>query len=214
MPLHADGEVPAVAELPALGLDRLDQAVLGPRDRAQIESQPVDRLVVEGVDHHRTPARGLREARVRCHAHFVGRVMRELGLTVLDDSLDEVGHMLVQRALSRHIEHLRASAYAEDGYRPPVGCPAQLELERVDDGVGWAELRVRLGPVAGGVQVGTPGEQQPREMVQHRIDVLHRERRQRNRQAPGHLDRAHVGEPEGHLRLRGLAVQDVLASCL
>src|ERR1700722_2954862 len=43
-------------------------------------------------------------------------------------------------------------------------------------------------------------------MVEQRVDVLRRQRRQRDRQAAGHLDRAHVGEPKRHLRLRRLAV--------
>src|SRR5271157_2185138 len=47
-------------------------------------------------------------------------------------------------------------------------------------------------------------------MVQQRIDVLHREGGKRDAQPAGQLDGAQVCEPERHLGLRGLPVQDVL----
>ena len=136
--------------------------------------------------------------------------MAGLGLAMLDRVFDQIGHVLMKRALARDVQHLRASAYAEDGHAPAVGAPAQLHLEPVDDRIGGTELRVWLGSVAGRVQVGTSREQQPRQMIQDRIDVLHLQGRQGDRQTAGHLDGAHVGEPERHLGLRGLSVQHVL----
>ncbi len=49
---------------PRSSLDRLDDAVLGPCDRVQAATQPVDRLVVKGVDRH--AGRRQRSARDRC----------------------------------------------------------------------------------------------------------------------------------------------------
>src|ERR1700682_6022952 len=51
-------------------------------------------------------------------------------------------------------------------------------------------------------------------MLEERIDVLRLERRQRDRQSPGQLHGAHIGEPKGHLGLGRLSVTYALGVLL
>src|SRR5439155_842586 len=111
VPLHADQEGVA------LGLDRLDDAVGAPRDRAQPLPQTADRLMVHGVhaqlgraEDAREPARWLDAHRVLDRAEL-GMAVPDLLAEVIRDVGDEV-------AAERDVHELHAAADAEDGKFP------------------------------------------------------------------------------------------------
>ncbi len=61
--------------------------------------------------------------------------------------------------------------------------------------------------------IGSAGQQQPGQVVEQRVDVLGRQRRQRDGQPAGHLDGAHVGEAQRHLGLRRARRARTLCTC-
>ena len=74
----------ARAARPRPVLDRLDHAVLRPRDRTQTGAEPLDRLVVKRVHVHRAAAGRLRETAVGRDLHLVRRAIARLDLAMLD----------------------------------------------------------------------------------------------------------------------------------
>src|ERR1700735_332406 len=77
MPLHAEDEAASIV------FDRLDHAVLRPRARPQIETQPIDRLVVKRVDVHRPAPGGLRKSAVGRDSTLVRGAIARLELAML-----------------------------------------------------------------------------------------------------------------------------------
>ena len=94
-----------------------------------------------------------------------------------------------------------------------IGRPAlqgeldQAQLEGVEAGLGRPELDVAVrGAVGRGVEVGAAGEADAVEAVQQRREVVGAGRRQHHRDRAGRVERAQIGHPQRHLRVRGLAV--------
>jgi hypothetical protein len=88
--------------------------------------------------------------------------------------------MLAQGPASGHVEQLHSAADAK--YRQPL-CQRggeQLQLRLITLGVDAARPRVRLRPIAGGVDVAAAGENEPVQPAQGARDAGHR------RQQHGH----------------------------
>ena len=166
--------VPEHAEREALAgqLDRLDQVVL---DRAagdhQALAELVDPLVMVRLDPDPlAPRRPARRAMPGASAHLVvaegpRRCARWLVVA------DELRQVLVERAAAGDVEHLHPAADAEQRHVALERAPRQRELEAVALGPGALRLGVRLGAVAGRVDVGAAGEDQPVEQVEQPVGI-------------------------------------------
>ena len=101
---------------------------------------------------------------------------------MLDRGADHIGDVLMQRAIARDVQHLRAATDPEHRNPTRAGTRAERDLEGVDGAVGGTELCVRLGSIAGGIDVRPSRQQQAGQMVEQRIDVRTVERRERHHQ--------------------------------
>ena len=152
VPEHADGERVAA------GFERLDRAVVGARHHLEAFAQPAVALVVVRGDLDRVA-----DDRVQARA-FVDRdgVLREhAGRLLVAFVSDEVGHVLLEIAAQRHIQHLRAAADGEDGHVAFESRGEQGDLGAVALGTDVVGLRVRLGVVQRRVQVRPAREDEP-----------------------------------------------------
>ena len=184
-------------------------AVRGPRRGPQPTAEPVDGLVVEGVDRRLGDAHRPRQPRVGRDPHAVRLDAPAGRLAMLDRAVREVAEVLVQAAAARDVDGLAAAADAEHRHPARVGELGQRELVGVEVRLRRPERRVadRLA-VAVGVDVGAARQADPAEAVEQRRDRVVAERRQHHRQPAGELDRAHVDHPERHLALRRIALGD------
>ena len=163
------------------------------RDRAQPATEPVDRLVVEGVDLARSRAE--HAARARCRRSIsTSCVTLVAGLASggARPSPATVGQVLVQRPAARDVQGLRAAADREDRQAARV---ARAARARARTGRGRARSgRARDGAAAvgGRVEVGPAGQADAVEPLEQRLDRLGVERRQDHRDAAGALDRPQV----------------------
>jgi hypothetical protein len=180
-------------------LDRLDRPARRPRHRVQSGADAVDRLVVERVDLllHRAADAG--QSRVRRDLDGVRRHPTRVGLAV-------AGKMLVEAAAARDVERLGAAADAEDRQPGSVRAARDLELERVEAGLGRPEVRVGGGPVGGRVEVRPAGQADARERCDERGDQAGVDWGKHHRHGAGALERAHVRHAERELVLRRFAL--------
>ena len=170
----------------------------------EVLAEPLDRLVVEGVDVELADAERTLEARVVADPDAVRRDVAGLVLAV-GDGPGQVGDVLVQCPAADDVERLHPAADGEDRHLPRVGPPRDGELEAVEVGLDRPELG--MGPRAVGlrVEVGAAGEAHAVEAVEQWLDRLESEWRNDEREGAGRLDGAQVGEPECHLEARWIA---------
>ena len=109
-----------------------------------------------------------------------------------------VGQVLLERAAARDVHELHAAADAEQRDVALERAARQCDLERVALGPRALGHRVRLGAVAGGVEVGAAGEDQPVDDVEHLVGVALGlgVGRDHQREAAGGLDGVDVGAVE------------------
>ena len=214
--MHERLDVPLDAEIErlAVALDRLHDAVVGPRHGAQIAAEAVDGLVVERVDVEVLGADDRGQPRPGLDPHVVRRLPARLGLAVRHRAVADVRHVLVQRAAAGDVEHLAAAADAQHGEAERVRAADDGELEGVEPRLDRAQLRVRLGVVGGRVDVGAARHADPRQLVDQRRHVAVRERGQDDRHPAGVLDGPHVGHAEHDLGLSQISLGSGLASFL
>ena len=94
---------------------------------------------------------------------------------------DRLRQVLVERAAERDVEQLHPAADPEQRHVALQRPPRQRELEGVALGPGALRLRVRLGAVAGRVDVGAAGQEQRVDAVEQHVGVA----RPRPRRAAG-----------------------------
>src|SRR5204863_344858 len=75
-------------------------------------------------------------------------------------------------------QDLEAAADREDRQPAPARGARQPKLEQVDLGLGGAELRMGVGAVAGGVDIGAAGQADAVEAVDDRFEPARRQRRE------------------------------------
>jgi len=203
-------------------LDRLDDPVVGARDRLDVAAELGDRLVVVGVDDRARAERGV-QARAARDGDRMGRVLghRPLAERGRAHALPAVpvaagvrsrggrvlGAVAVQRAAERDVHHLHPAADAQHRQVALERIVDEGQLERVAVWRDGGERRVRLRAVAGRVDVAPEAEQ-------HAVRVVERGRAggpvlevgQQQRHGPGRHERAAqrdaevvavVGEPGG-----------------
>ena len=192
-------------EWPSPSLDALDDAVVRPRNRAQAAAEPIDALMVKGVDNHTATTNHCREATAGGDADLVRDLVPGLALTVGNRAVRDLRQVLVQGAAARDVERLRTAADAEDRQPTRVGLPRQLHLESVELRLGGAQLGVSDAPVGSRVEVGPTGEQHAAETVEQGRDSIQLERWEHDRQSTCALDGTQIGHPECHLDPSGLA---------
>ena len=125
---------------------------------------------------------------------------RHLGLAVARD-------VLVQRPAAGDVERLRAAADREDRQAALQGELDQAQLEGVEAGLGRARARRGARRAVGRrVEVRAAGEADAVEAVEQRREVVGAGRREHHGDRAGRVERAQVGHPQRHLRVRGLAV--------
>ena len=83
---------------------------------------------------------------------------------------DEVGHVLLEVAAERDVEHLRAAADGEHGHVPLQRRGEQGDLGAVPLGTDVGRLRVRLGVVQLRVEVRPAREDEPVEHVERLVE--------------------------------------------
>ena len=184
MPLHAHGEPERRI------LDRLERPVLGPRGLDQPVAEPSEALVVVrrhvgARSHDRAEPRAVLDLD-RMH----GELARHLLVDVVPDGLGKVLHEV---AAAGDVQELEAAA---DRERRHVALERRLQerqLTRVTTGLRRVGLRVGIGPVARGIDVGAAREHDPVERVERLLDVL-LGRRDDERTTSCALDRVDVGE--------------------
>ena len=113
---------------------------------------------------------------------------------------DDVGQVLVQRPAPGDVEHLQPPADGEHRHVGGEGRVEQVDLPPVAVGSGALGLGVGLGAVAGGVDVGAPGEDQGVDGAERPAcrGRAGRSRRQQDRQAAGGEHRGDVGVGQHH----------------
>ena len=168
-------------------------------------AEPVDRLVVEGVDLApavRPISAGQPAAARRSSTPWVVSVRRR-ALAVVERRAGAVGQVLVEVAAAGDVQHLGAAADGEHGQPARVGAARQLQLEAV-------EVAARPGPARGGARRRRrpgrcPGRPRgrARQPVEQRLDGVEVQRRHHDRQPAGGLDRAQVLQARAPSRARG-----------
>jgi hypothetical protein len=173
MPLHRQHE--GVLARPGRQLHRLDEAVLGPGGGDEAVAEPADALVMGGRHVHRETGRAATGPQDRGEPAPGGEPhpMRpeRAGRGPVPGLRRE---MLAQGPSPGHVEQLHSAADAE--YRQPVGQRGgeQLQFRLITLGVDPARPRVRLRPIAGGVDVAAAGENEPVQPAQGARDAGHR----------------------------------------
>jgi hypothetical protein len=93
-------------------LDALDDAIVRPRDCAQAATEPVDALVVKGVNSHAATTDHPCEATAGGEADLVCDLRPWLALAVNDRAVRDLREVLVKGAAARDVECLRTTTNA------------------------------------------------------------------------------------------------------
>src|SRR3989442_5631455 len=142
---------------PVHGVDAFDQAVVGPGRGAEGGCEIADRLVVPGIHRRRSrPQRALEQRTGLDREPVPGP-----GVGVIEGSGPLARQVLVQRAAERDVEDLDAAADREDRQPALARARDQGELDRVALGIDLAELGVRGGAVARGIDVLAARQHEP-----------------------------------------------------
>ena len=196
-----------IRKRPARVLDPPRSCRRAPADDDQPLAEPVDRLVVEGVDVDLADPERRRARRLPdlISTGWLGWSPGEL--LAVGDLGRELGQVLVQGAAADDVERLGAAADRQDRHLARVGAagdaPARSGRGRARSGpVGVAARRRRCG-----VEVGAAGEADAVEAVEQRLDRLLVQRRHHHRQGARRLEPAQVGQAERHLVARRLALR-------
>ncbi len=166
---------------PVRQLHRLDEAVVGPGGGDEAVAEPCDALVMGGRHVQRETGRAATGPQDRGEPAPGGEPHRmrpeRAGRGPVPGPRRE---MLAQGPASGHVEQLHSAADAK--YRQPGGQRGgeQLQFRLITLGVDPARPRVRLRPIAGGVDVAAAGENEPVQPAQGAPDAGHR------RQQHGH----------------------------
>ena len=149
--------VPLHAEEPGArgAFERLDEAVLGMRGGPQAGPEPVQRLVVVGVDDDLVGAEAGADLRTRRQDQPVVGAPARVALAVLQRP-SEGGQVLVQAAAFGHVDQLDAATDTEHRLARGAGGAVERQLEGVALVVDRAEVGVRHLIEAGRVHVGPP----------------------------------------------------------
>ena len=164
MPLHAEGEAPVG------DLDRLRQRVeLRATADAQALADAIDALVVMGLRGMDVRAGGPSGERAGVERDIVVGAVEGAGHATVLVVAVALGEVLVQRAAERDVHHLHPAADREHGQVAIERRAQQRDLEAVALGHGADRLGVRRGAVAGRIDVGSAGEDEPVEAVEQLV---------------------------------------------
>src|SRR5918996_1419479 len=204
MPENADGET-----APGI-LERLDRAVLGARRFAQPVAEAPVALVVMAL-HRCAVAEDALDARAGNELDVV--VGEDAGRVLVLLVPDHLGQVLDEIAAQRDVHDLAPATDGEDGHVAGKGRLEEHELGAVAVGADVLRLGVRVGAVAGGIEVGAAREEEAVEGVERLLRPAGA-RRHEQRPPAGALHGADVVErdercgtlphaPAGLLRIRG-----------
>ena len=152
VPLDAEHEAGQAAQLGGPGLDRLDQAVFLPRDRPQPVAEQVDGLVVMG-GHLDEPGLGQDAGQHAVRADLYVVPPEPARPAVVPLMVDQVRHVLVQRAAPAHVQHLHAAADRQQRHALGHGRAGDGQVPGVADRPGRLGLRVARLAVPGRIDV-------------------------------------------------------------
>src|SRR2546421_2536869 len=175
--------------------DALDDAVFGPRGRAQGRGQLANRLMVAAVDACPDGAERAMEQALRLDAQPVTGG----GVAVIDRPAAALAReILIQGPTQGDVQDLDAAADGEDRKPAALRARDQRQFDGIARGVGFPELGVGRRPIAGRLDILAPGEHQPLDPVQCGARGLGVEdRRYEEGHEAGAREGAHVRDVEG-----------------
>ena len=178
----------------------------------QALAEPLHALVVVGLGHVGELPRGARRERPLDQHHVVLGAVEGAHHAAVIAVADEVGEVLDERAPEGDVDQLHPPADPEHRHVRLDRRPREGDLERVPLGHRVVGLRMGRLAVAGGVDVGSPGEHQAVDQLEHLVRLAHRvlvgDERQRQparRAGPRRRSRSGPARPAGPRRSSGRA---------
>jgi hypothetical protein len=200
VPLNSEEE-----RLPGV-FDGLDGSIRRPGAGALAGAQAVDSLVVERVD---VQLRRSKHSSQRASGRDHDRVSRYAAvgdLAMGDRVANDVRQVLMQSAAAHDIERLSTPADAQGWQSEPHRFSRDRILEAIKVRLGRAQLDMRPRAIRRRREVWPSREHETVETSEQAPSVLVTDRRHDHRNPARGLDRPHIGHPERHLGVRGLAV--------